>query len=110
MRSRRDAWRPSQVGLHNYPGRRVPGLRRDEVAMLADVSVDYYTRLEQGRLTSAPEGVILSIAEALRLTPAETQYLHDLLPADASPDRPTAPDSNVHEPAKGADLCKVSRG
>lgn len=79
LRTRRDAVRPSQVGLANYPGRRVPGLRREEVAQLAGVSVDYYTRLEQGRLTSASEGVILSIAEALRLTQAETQYLRDLL-------------------------------
>ena len=54
LRTRRDAVRPSQVGLANYPGRRVPGLRREEVAQLAGVSVDYYTRLEQGRLTSAP--------------------------------------------------------
>ncbi|MGV9910208.1 helix-turn-helix transcriptional regulator [Streptomyces tendae] len=79
LRTRRDAVRPSEVGLANYPGRRVPGLRREEVAQLAGVSVDYYTRLEQGRLTSASEGVILSIAEALRLTQAETQYLRDLL-------------------------------
>ncbi|MGW0578358.1 helix-turn-helix transcriptional regulator [Streptomyces sp. NPDC002920] len=79
LRTRRDALRPSQAGLTNYPGRRVPGLRREEVAMLAGVSVDYYTRLEQGRLTSASERVILSIAEALQLPQAETQYLRDLL-------------------------------
>ncbi|GGS18026.1 helix-turn-helix transcriptional regulator [Streptomyces griseoviridis] len=79
LRTRRDAVRPSQVGLPKYPGRRVPGLRREEVAQLAGVSVDYYTRLEQGRLTSASEGVILSIAEALQLSRAETQYLRDLL-------------------------------
>ncbi|MEU0842629.1 helix-turn-helix transcriptional regulator [Streptomyces sp. NPDC005962] len=79
LRTRRDALRPSQAGLTNHPGRRVPGLRREEVAQLAGVSVDYYTRLEQGRLTSASEGVILSIAEALQLTQAETQYLRDLL-------------------------------
>ncbi|MEU9268447.1 helix-turn-helix transcriptional regulator [Streptomyces sp. NPDC048251] len=79
LRTRRDAVRPSQAGLPKYPGRRVPGLRREEVAQLAGVSVDYYTRLEQGRLTSASEGVILSIAEALQLSQAETQYLRDLL-------------------------------
>lgn len=79
LRSRRDAVRPSQVGLPNYPGRRVPGLRREEVAMLAGVSADYYTRLEQGRLTSASEGVIVSIAEALLLTEPETAYLRNLL-------------------------------
>ena len=89
LRARRDAVRPSQVGLTRYPGRRVPGLRREEVAQLAGVSVDYYTRLEQGRLTSASEGVILSIAEALRLNQAETQYLRDLLrpqPRRVTPD------------------------
>ncbi|WP_028473846.1 helix-turn-helix transcriptional regulator [Nocardioides alkalitolerans] len=79
LRARRDAVRPQQAGLAKYPGRRVPGLRREEVAMLAGVSVDYYTRLEQGRLTSASEGVILSIAEALQLTAPETQYLQDLM-------------------------------
>lgn len=79
LKSRRDAVRPSQVGLPNYPGRRVPGLRREEVAQLAGVSADYYTRLEQGRLTSASEGVIVSIAEALRLTDPETAYLRNLL-------------------------------
>lgn len=79
LKARRDAVRPTQVGLTNYPGRRVPGLRREEVAQRAGVSVDYYTRLEQGRLTSASENVILSIAEALVLSPVETQYLRDLL-------------------------------
>ncbi|MFC9425699.1 helix-turn-helix transcriptional regulator [Streptomyces sp. NPDC056987] len=92
LRTRRDAVRPSQVGLPHHTGRRVPGLRREEVAQLAGVSVDYYTRLEQGRLTSASEGVILSIAEALRLTQAETQYLRDLL-------RPQPRHTAAREPA-----------
>lgn len=79
LRAKRAAVRPAAVGLPTYPGRRVPGLRREEVAQLAGMSVDYYTRLEQGRLATASEGVIVSLAEALRLTPAEATYLRDLL-------------------------------
>lgn len=79
LRAKRDGLRPKDVGLQTYPGRRVPGLRREEVAQAAGMSVDYYTRLEQGRLTSASEGVILSLAEALHLSPAESRYLADLL-------------------------------
>ncbi|MGP3942546.1 hypothetical protein [Streptomyces sp. 6N106] len=58
---------------------------------MAGVSVDYCTRLEQGRLTSASEGVILSIAEALRPTQAETQYLRDLLRPHRGSPRPGSP-------------------
>jgi transcriptional regulator with XRE-family HTH domain len=105
LRARRDAVRPAQVGLANYPGRRVPGLRREEVAQLAGVSVDYYTRLEQGRLTSASEGVILSIAEALRLTQAETQYLRDLLRPQPRRSAEVAPPQRVRP-----DLLRMLNG
>jgi transcriptional regulator with XRE-family HTH domain len=105
LRTRRDAVRPSQVGLPNYPGRRVPGLRREEVAQLAGVSVDYYTRLEQGRLTSASEGVILSIAEALQLTQAEKQYLRDLLRPQPRRSKDQAPQQQVRP-----DLLRMLNG
>jgi Helix-turn-helix domain len=70
---------PEQVGLHSYGGkRRVPGLRREEVAMLAGLSVDYYGRLERGNLAGASESVLEAVARALQLDAAERQHLLDL--------------------------------
>jgi transcriptional regulator with XRE-family HTH domain len=70
---------PAQVGLEQEAGhRRVPGLRREELAQLAGVSVDYYTRLEQGRSRSASAEVLDALATALRLDEAERQHLFDL--------------------------------
>jgi transcriptional regulator with XRE-family HTH domain len=67
LRSRRDELRPGEVGLPAGRARRVPGLRREEVALLARVSVDYYVRLEQGRERSPSAQVLDALAEALRL-------------------------------------------
>lgn len=58
--------------------RRVPGLRREEVALLAGVSVDYYTKLERGTITSASDGVLDAVARALQLDDAERTHLFDL--------------------------------
>ncbi|WP_063753039.1 helix-turn-helix transcriptional regulator, partial [Streptomyces resistomycificus] len=63
--------------------RRVPGLRREEVALLAGVSIDYYVRLERGRLAGASEEVLDSVANALQLDDAERAHLHDLARAAA---------------------------
>ena len=77
--SRRARVSPEQAGLPSYGGnRRVPGLRREEVAMLAGVSVDYYARLERGNLAGASESVLEAVARALRLDDAERQHLFDL--------------------------------
>ncbi|MFF5289859.1 helix-turn-helix transcriptional regulator [Paractinoplanes globisporus] len=76
LRARRAAMTPESVGLRSPAGRRVPGLRREELASLAGVSVDYYTRLEQGRPITPSEAVLDAIASALRLDPAERAYLH----------------------------------
>ncbi len=77
--SRRARVTPEQAGLPAYGGnRRVPGLRREEVAMLAGVSVDYYVRLERGNLAGASEGVLDALARTLRLDEAEREYLFDL--------------------------------
>ncbi|RKS07108.1 helix-turn-helix protein [Nocardiopsis sp. Huas11] len=77
--SRRGKVTPEQVGLTQHGGRRrVPGLRRGEVAELAGVSVEYYTQLERGRLGSASEGVLDALARALRLDEAERAHLFDL--------------------------------
>lgn len=78
LRVRRAALQPEDVGLLNYGIRRVPGLRREELAMLAGVSNTYYTRLEQGLSTNASESVIGSIARALGLNTDERAHLFNL--------------------------------
>ncbi|MGG5170681.1 helix-turn-helix transcriptional regulator [Pseudarthrobacter sp. J1738] len=79
LSSRRARITPEQAGLPVYGGnRRVTGLRREEVAMLAGVSVDYYIRLERGNLSGASDSVIESLARALQLDDAETAHLFDL--------------------------------
>jgi transcriptional regulator with XRE-family HTH domain len=87
LSSRRAKITPEQAGLPAYGGnRRVTGLRREEVAMLAGMSVDYYNRLERGNLHGASEAVLGSIARALQLDEAETSHLFDLASAaNASP-------------------------
>ncbi|MFI2754506.1 helix-turn-helix transcriptional regulator [Cellulomonas sp. P22] len=79
LASRRARITPQQAGLPVYgSNRRVPGLRREEVAMLAGVSGDYYVRLERGNLAGVSEGVLESLANALQLDEAERIHLHDL--------------------------------
>jgi transcriptional regulator with XRE-family HTH domain len=78
---------PQQAGLATYGRRRVPGLRREEVAMLAGVSTDYYARLERGNLTGVSESVLESLARALHLDEAEQAHLHDLARAANSTSR-----------------------
>ncbi|MEU9318541.1 helix-turn-helix transcriptional regulator [Streptomyces sp. NPDC048295] len=75
LRSRRARIQPEEVGLQAYGRRRVPGLRREEVAQLAGVSVDYYIRLEQGRGPSVSDTVLDAIARVLRLDETEHTYL-----------------------------------
>jgi transcriptional regulator with XRE-family HTH domain len=79
LASRRARITPAQAGLPAYGGnRRVSGLRREEVALLAGVSVDYYTRLERGSLGGASESVLDALAHALQLDEAERGHLFDL--------------------------------
>lgn len=79
LASRRARLTPEQAGLPSYGGkRRVPGLRREEVALLAGLSVDYYARLERGNLAGASESVLEAVARALHLDDAERQHLLDL--------------------------------
>lgn len=78
LRARRDALRPADVGLVPGGRRRAPGLRRSEVALLADVSVDYYERLEQSRNAHPSEAVLASLARALRLSLDERDHLYRL--------------------------------
>jgi transcriptional regulator with XRE-family HTH domain len=78
LTSRRARITPEEVGLPTYGTRRVPGLRREEVATLAGVSVDYYNRMERGNLSGASESVLDALAGALRLDEAERAHLYDL--------------------------------
>ncbi|MEU7589613.1 helix-turn-helix transcriptional regulator [Micromonospora sp. NPDC049230] len=85
LRSRRERLRPQDVGLPSGPRRRTPGLRREEVAVLAHISTEYYVRLEQGRAPRPSGDVLAGIAGALRLTDAESGHLHVL--AGTAPSR-----------------------
>ncbi|MGW0854380.1 helix-turn-helix domain-containing protein [Streptomyces sp. NPDC002690] len=79
LRNRRARLQPEDVGLPNYgTRRRVPGLRREELALLAGVSITYYTHLEQGQSANASDSVLDALARALRLTPDEHAHLRDL--------------------------------
>uniref|UniRef100_UPI003F491143 helix-turn-helix transcriptional regulator n=1 Tax=Nonomuraea bangladeshensis TaxID=404385 RepID=UPI003F491143 len=79
LRSRRNRLRPEEVGLTTGDFRRqVPGLRREELAQLAGVSIAYYVRLEQGQSKNASDGVLDALARALKLDETETAHLHSL--------------------------------
>src|SRR6202021_2286644 len=78
LRARRALVTPEQAGLPPGANRRVPGLRREEVAMLAGISADYYLRLERGRDKNPSAQVLAAIARVLRLDEVEHQYLFDL--------------------------------
>ncbi|MFI0815184.1 helix-turn-helix transcriptional regulator [Streptomyces sp. NPDC021098] len=84
LRARRELIRPEDVGLPAAGRRRVPGLRREELALLAGISADYYLRLEQGRDRHPSAQVLDALARALRLDDDATAHLHRL----AVPDRP----------------------
>ncbi|MEU3826044.1 helix-turn-helix transcriptional regulator [Streptomyces sp. NPDC029080] len=91
LKSRRAAVRPQDVGLTTAPERRrVAGLRREELALLAGVSITHYTRLEQGRAAGVSDSVLDAVARTLRLTEDETAHLKDLA-RPALRRRPAAP-------------------
>ncbi|MEV6741450.1 helix-turn-helix transcriptional regulator [Streptomyces sp. NPDC051104] len=93
LRARRELVRPEAVGVPAQGNRRVPGLRREEVAFLAGVSSDYYVRLEQGRDRHPSEQVLHSIAHALQLDEDATRYLLQLAqPKSPGRKRPRRPE------------------
>ena len=95
LRSRRARRQPEDLGLTPVAGRRrVPGLRREELAQAAALSVDYYVRLEQGRLRNPSAEVVDAVATALALDPAERRYLHNL----ARPQRAAEPSTRPAVP------------
>jgi transcriptional regulator with XRE-family HTH domain len=95
LRDRRAALRPQDVGLNDGGRRRTPGLRREEVAILANMSVDYYERLERGRGTHPSETLLSGLARALRLSIDERNYMYRLAgfpaPTDLSVSRYVEP-------------------
>src|SRR5919106_6252628 len=102
--SRRANVTPEQAGIPHFGGeRRAPGLRREEVAMLAGVSLDYYTRLERGNIRGASESVLEAIARALQLNDVERAHLFDL--ARNAP----APAARSRKPKQGQVRASVRR-
>ena len=83
LRTRRDRITPAQVGLIGGGRRRVPGLRREEVALLTGVSVEYYARMERGDLSGVSPQVLDSLAQALKMDGPESDHLHNLARAAA---------------------------
>jgi transcriptional regulator with XRE-family HTH domain len=91
LRARREQVTPTEVGLVPGPRRRVAGLRRDELALLAGISSEYLQRLEQGRDRHPSTEVLDAIARALRMDAKATAYLHQLAhPTSPRPDEPSA--------------------
>jgi hypothetical protein len=85
LMSRRSRLTPARIGLPDFGGRRrVPGLRREEVALVAGISVEYYTRLERGNASGVSEAVLDGIARALQLDEVEAGHLADLVRASNS--------------------------
>ena len=100
LRARRDQLTPAQAGITAFPGpRRVPGLRREELAVLAGLSPDYYSRVEQGRQPHVSREVLGALARALRLDEVESAHLHDL--AAPAPPRRGGPGELVQRPDPG---------
>ena len=98
LRTRRERLTPGEVALPaGVRRRRTPGLRREEVAQLAGVSIDYVVRLEQGRGLNPSRDVLEALARALRLSGDERAYLFDLA-RRRSTDRETEPDAPVRSP------------
>jgi transcriptional regulator with XRE-family HTH domain len=96
LKAMRSRLKPEDAGLPGTSAaRRVPGLRREEIARLADVSTDYYTRLEQGRNIHPSRAVLDSVARALRLDSSEQAHMMDLLEHCAESQRPGVPAQGV---------------
>ncbi|MFF9620364.1 helix-turn-helix domain-containing protein [Streptomyces griseosporeus] len=100
LRSRRAALTPEEIGLPQFAERRrVPGLRREEVALAAGLSVTHYTRLEQGRINHVSDSVLDAIARTLRLNPDEYSHLMDLArPETVTSRRTRLPRAETAEP------------
>jgi transcriptional regulator with XRE-family HTH domain len=102
LRARRDRITPAQAGIAAFPGpRRVPGLRREELAMLAGVSTDYLSRVEQGRQAHVSVAVLDALARALRLDEIEHAHLRDLAAPATRPGHGPGPGGARQRPDPG---------
>ena len=110
IRLRRDATAPDAVGLTSGGRRRAPGLRRSELATLADISVEYLTRIEQGRDRNPSVQVVNAIADALRLDPGEREHLRNLTKVSSGQCVGPAPPSTVVRPSVHAVLDQLEPG
>jgi len=105
LRTRREQLQPADVGLNDSGRRRTPGLRREEVATLAGISIDYLIRIEQGRDTHPSASVLRALADALQLGDAERMHLHQLAARTSSHEMcPATPDLDSATPAATARL------
>lgn len=101
LRSRRDRLTPAQAGIRAFPGpRRVPGLRKEELAVLAGLSPDHYSRLEQGRQQTVTEDILAALSQALQLDDVERAHLRDLAAPSSrhhwsGPEAPQRPDPGM---------------
>jgi transcriptional regulator with XRE-family HTH domain len=100
LASRRARITPAQAGLPTSARRRVPGLRREEVAVLAGVSTEWYTRLEKGHIGGVSEDVLDAVARALRLDDDERTYLFDLARSSRRESRTTSRRRDVEVPPR----------
>ena len=108
LSSRRARITPEQAGLPAYGGnRRVKGLRREEVAMLAGVSVDYYVRMERGSLAGASESVLDALASALQLDEAERDHLYALARESGHGNTPTQAAGHRRRFARRCSRCST---
>ena len=107
LRARRRGVPPERAGFAGGGARKVPGLRREEVALLAGVSVDYYVRLEQGRGIHPSTSVVGALARALQLDAAETAHLHLLASDRASTQRETSAGGGAHQDVRPGLLALV---
>jgi transcriptional regulator with XRE-family HTH domain len=113
LRARRALVTPEQAGLAPGTNRRVPGLRREEVAMLAGISADYYLRLERGRDTNPSPQVLESLARVLRLDELEQEYLLGLVATRPRPRRRRRPErvpARLHQLLAGIQLPAFVEG
>ncbi|MFK3834826.1 helix-turn-helix domain-containing protein [Microbacterium sp. NPDC087868] len=113
--SRRARISPEQAGVPAYTGhRRVPGLRREEVAFLAGVSTDYYAKLERGNTRGASREVLAAIARALQLDEIERDHLFNLVEVTTTPRRrtprqtPAPASAPAHRPSSTRSRCPRS--
>ncbi|MDQ0946695.1 transcriptional regulator with XRE-family HTH domain [Streptomyces phaeochromogenes] len=108
LQARRGLLHPEDVGLQTYgERRRVPGLRREELAMLAGISAPYYTRLEQGQSRNASREVLDALATALRLDDSERAHLHELARAPKPGKAAPRPRPEYIRPATSALLAAL---